>query len=149
MRLGEVLDINENRIRHADLQGWAVICGNWQAAGSPTDPEALEKFLDAQLRILRDGLAMRWPGVVLLRVKQLQRRQFEPRRPAEAESAEAEEGEATQGRREREKLAAIWRRQGFKVSDAYLEGRESARLGVRGPEGDTKSVQNLDCRGWQ
>lgn len=79
MTLAQVLDIHEDRIPRGDLRGWKVICGNWEHAGRPTDPEALQEFLDRQLHILTENCLMRWPSVALLRLKELQRGKFRPR----------------------------------------------------------------------
>jgi hypothetical protein len=72
MTLAETLGIDETRIPPSCHFALAYAERRWQELGSPTDVEALAKMLDTAIRFCADN-ELRYPKVLLLRLKQLQR----------------------------------------------------------------------------
>lgn len=70
-----LLDIDLGRIRKADAFAMAYLCKCFDMEPPQVGPEALAQWLDTKLKWLA-GEGMRYPKVILARLKQLQRGQF-------------------------------------------------------------------------
>jgi hypothetical protein len=72
MDLLELLEVDRERLpRHTEeAMDYCEEC--WEERGRPTDPQHLAKFLDGALRFCAEA-GLRYPKVLLLRLKQLQR----------------------------------------------------------------------------
>jgi hypothetical protein len=78
MDLLDVLEVRRDRLpsKTAKAVGYAI--EHWDEVGRPSTPEALSAFLDQVLKFCTD-LEYRYPKVLLLKLKQLQRGEFKPR----------------------------------------------------------------------
>jgi len=83
MTLTQILAIDETRIPPSCQLGLAYVERRWQELGSPTGVEALRDMLDKALRFCADN-ELRYPKVLLLRLKQLERGEW----PVESTRAE-------------------------------------------------------------
>jgi hypothetical protein len=73
----ELLEVNRERIPWKAEKPTDFVERCWQEAGRPTEPKPLEAFLDQVLK--RCGVVgYRYPKVLLLRLKQLQRGDWAP-----------------------------------------------------------------------
>jgi hypothetical protein len=78
MNLTEVLEINNNHVPFTGSRGMFCASRWWLEAGQPVERVALSCFLDDTLkRCAKEGI--RYPKILLLRLKQLQRHEWEPR----------------------------------------------------------------------
>jgi hypothetical protein len=77
MDLLELLEVDRNRIPRCTEGAVKYLDRSWTAAGRPTEPDRLAEFLDRGLKFC-PTVGWRYPKVMLLRLKQLQRRQWAP-----------------------------------------------------------------------
>ncbi len=78
MDLFELLEIDQDRLPRESRWGANYIARAWVEAGRPTEPKMLAGFLDARLRFCTEN-GVRYPSVLLKRLKQLQRKEWLPR----------------------------------------------------------------------
>jgi hypothetical protein len=72
MTLTQILAIDETRIPPSCRFAMSYVERRWRECGSPTGVEALRDMLDKALRFCADN-ELRYPKVLLLRLKQLER----------------------------------------------------------------------------
>jgi hypothetical protein len=73
----EVLEVNRDRLPSATKRAVDYLQRYWAERGSPSGAEPLEKFLDDAIRFC-PTVGFRYPKVFLLRLKQLQRHEWQP-----------------------------------------------------------------------
>jgi len=78
MDLLDLLEVNKDRLPSDTQRAASYIERAWLEARRPTEPEALAHFLDGRLRFCSEN-GFRYPRVLLLRLKQLQRGEWSPR----------------------------------------------------------------------
>lgn len=72
MDLLQLLDIDRERLPRGTEETIAYCEERWDVCGRPAEPRCLARFLDEALRSCA-GKGLRYPKVLLLRLKQLQR----------------------------------------------------------------------------
>jgi len=73
-----ILDVDRRRLRNREKQGAKLVELRYEEAGSPQGSGELVEFLDATLKFLK-GEDIRYPKVLLLRLRQIRRGEFTPR----------------------------------------------------------------------
>lgn len=71
MNLLDLLTINRRSLPRDTTQAVKYCCAHWEECGQPTDAPRLAEFLDGVLKYCADA-GLRYPKVLLLRLKQLQ-----------------------------------------------------------------------------
>ena len=77
MDLLDILEVNRERLPKKSTSAVAYGERRWEEKGKPTDRKTLAEFLDDLLRFCA-GVGLHYPRVFLLRLKQLQRREWSP-----------------------------------------------------------------------
>ena len=83
MSLIELLQIEERCLPLQTRSAMIRMCTLWAEKGKPTEPVALSVFLDGCLKRCREE-GVTYPGIVLKRLKQMQRQEWEPENFARA-----------------------------------------------------------------
>lgn len=73
----EVLEINPQKLPKKCTRAVNVVRGQWVERGQPVDGTALAEFLDQAIDFCKQ-MELTYPKVLLLRLKQLQRGEWQP-----------------------------------------------------------------------
>ena len=71
----QLLDINRDRIPRKSLRCTEYFENRWIELGQPVEVESLMSFLDFTINFC-EGVGFKYPKVILLRLKQMQRREW-------------------------------------------------------------------------
>lgn len=86
MTLTEILRIKERYLKFEDMRALDYVEKRWQQDGCPTERWQIINFLEKMLRELNDKGG--YPKILLLRKKEIQRRQFTIQKPGETPTEE-------------------------------------------------------------
>jgi hypothetical protein len=75
----EVLEINSGRLPRKCTRAVKVVQGRWAERGQPMDGTALVEFLDQAITFCAE-MELTYPKILLKRLKQLQRGEWQPAR---------------------------------------------------------------------
>jgi hypothetical protein len=76
----QVLEVDASRLPHNTRVAVNYIKREWDSRGQPTERDALAEFLNRTVNVCTQ-MEMRYPKIILKRLKQLQRNEWHPLTP--------------------------------------------------------------------